>query len=605
MHPRHRLAGTPAALAVAVLAVAVLLSTGPAAHAVDAPPAQQQAADPALAALIDRFAAESREQDYYGRLQQGQIVDRIPAGTMAEARDAVARAGRVRAELAQLDQARLAEGDRVSAEILAWSLGHQMNAERQWWYEFPVTPYTTFDLNVAMQALAANPLRTDAERAAWLSLVDSIAARLDATVARIDAQAERGIRMPALTAGPAVEYFEALQPRYAALPADAERRAAALAADVRDRFVAAARATVSARLEPARAAVVARLRRAEAEGPQTVGLGQYPGGKEAYRDLARFHTSLDITPEDVMAYGEARVKRVNAEIEAIAADLGIAGGREGIRRVLREDARFLAKSPDDVARRYMQAMARIMPRVPEYFSRQPRAPHGVRRLDPAAEATMTFGYYQPPTRAEPRGDYVFNGSRLEERSLMFAAPIIYHELVPGHHFQVALQIENERIPPFRRASGIFGFNAYTEGWAEYAAELAGEMGLYDDPYDRLGRLMLDAFLSARLVVDPGMNLFGWSLEQARQYMRDNTFQSETEIRTETLRYSTAIPGQALGYKIGHRALDELRAAVRRHQGDAFDIRAFHDAVLDGGAMPMTVLQAQVARRFGLPADAAP
>ncbi|MFO0452845.1 MAG: DUF885 domain-containing protein, partial [Pseudomonadota bacterium] len=232
--------------------------------------------------------------------------------------------------------------------------------------------------------------------------------------------------------------------------------------------------------------------------------------------------------------------------------------------------------------------------------------HGVRRLDPAAEGSMTFGYYQAPTRAEPTGEYRFNGSRLEERSLMFAAPIIYHELVPGHHFQVALQIENERIPPFRRAFGMFfGFNAYTEGWAEYAAELAGEMGLYDDPYDRLGRLMLDAFLSVRLVVDPGMNYFGWSLEQARQYMRDNTFQSETEIRSETLRYSTAIPGQALGYKIGHRVLDELRTAVRTRHGEAFDIRAFHDAVLDGGAMPMTVLQEHVSRVLDLPPGAAP
>lgn len=295
---------------------------------------------------------------------------------------------------------------------------------------------------------------------------------------------------------------------------------------------------------------------------------------------------------------------MNQEIEVLARELGIEGGREGIRRMLQTDARFLAKTPEDVAQRYMQEIARIEPLIPKYFAEQPRALYGVTRLDPAAEATMTFGYYEPPTASNPRGEYHFNGSKLEQRPLLFTAPIIYHELVPGHHFQIALQLENEQLPPFRRMMGEFGFNAYTEGWAEYAAELAGEMGLYET-HDRLGRLMLDAFLSARLVVDPGMNYFGWSLEQARQYMRDNTFQSETEIQTETLRYSTAIPGQALGYKMGHRALDDLRAAVRANRGAAFDIRAFHKSLLDGGAMPISVLRAKVERTFGMTSGSEP
>lgn len=563
-----------------------------------APSVPASASNAALAAVIDRYWAESEKRNYYGLLQQGKLVEAIPAGSLDEARNDARSADQYLAELAAIPRDRLTPNDGLSLDILVWSLQQRRNAEKHWWYEFPVTPYTNLDLTVAMQALAANPLSTEAERSAGLSLVESITRRLQATSDRIDRQAERGIRLPAPAAGPAADYFDKLQATYAAIPADVERRLSGIEGDERDRYLATVRAAVDAGLQPARVAVVARLRKLQAEGPATVGLGQYPGGREAYLDLVRFHTSMDVTPEDIKAYGEARVRRVNQEIEALARELGIEGGREGIRRMLQTDARFLAKTPEDVAQRYMQEIARIEPLIPKYFAEQPRALYGVTRLDPAAEATMTFGYYEPPTASNPRGEYHFNGSKLEQRPLLFTAPIIYHELVPGHHFQIALQLENEQLPPFRRLAGEFGFNAYTEGWAEYAAELAGEMGLYET-HDRLGRLMLDAFLSARLVVDPGMNYFGWSLEQARQYMRDNTFQSETEIQTETLRYSTAIPGQALGYKMGHRALDELRAAVRARKGADFDIRALHRAVLDGGAMPMAVLRAKVERTFGM------
>ena len=555
--------------------------------------------DPALAAIVDRFVAAAGARDFYARLQAGQRVDAIPAGSLDEAREDAALARGLLDDLAKVPFARLNPHDRLSAEILQWALGHRLAAERNWWYEFPVTTYTTFDLTLAFQALAANPLQSGADRDGYLALLDSIATRLDTARDRLGQQAKRNIRFPAPAAGPAAEYFGALQARFAQLPADTERRTAALLPGERAAFVEKVRARVDGRVQPARAALVTELEAAARTGPQTVGLAQYPGGKEVYRDLARFHTSLDVTPEDVRDYGEARIRRINAEIDALARELGIEGGRAGIRDWLRKDERFRAQTPDDVAARYMRAMARIVPKMPEYFPVEPKAPFGVRRLDPAAEGSMTFGFYQAPTAREPTGEYRFNGSRLEDRSLVFAAPIIYHELLPGHHFQVALQLENESLPPFRRKFGMLGFNAYTEGWAEYAAELAGEMGLYDDPHDRLGRLMLDAFLSARLVVDSGLNYFGWSLEDARRYMAENTYQSTTEIATETLRYATAIPGQALGYKMGHRVFDDLRAAVAKRQGADFDLRAFHGAVLDPGAMPLTVLQQHVARVYGL------
>ena len=159
----------------------------------------------------------------------------------------------------------------------------------------------------------------------------------------------------------------------------------------------------------------------------------------------------------------------------------------------------------------MSYIARIEPKVDAFFPRRPKAPYGVKRLEAEREPGMTFGTYEPPSPTEPRGLYRFNGSKLEERSLLTAGPLIYHELVPGHHFQIALQSENEAIPPFRRE---LWDTAYVEGWGEYASALAEEMGMYSDPYDLYGRLSMDMFLAVRLVVDTGMNAMGWPRAKA-------------------------------------------------------------------------------------------
>jgi len=205
---------------------------------------------------------------------------------------------------------------------------------------------------------------------------------------------------------------------------------------------------------------------------------------------------------------------------------------------------------------------------------------------------MTYGYYQVPTSTDPKGVYLFNGSMLEQRTLLNAAALSYHELVPGHHFQINLSRENRALSAFRRNAL---YTAFTEGWGEYASDVAGEVGMYSDPYDRAGRLAMDLFLSTRLVVDTGMNALDWSRERAMEFMRAHTLESEAQIATETLRYSTDIPAQALAYKMGSRGIHELRDATRKRLGDRFDIRRFHDAVLAQGAMPLSVLERHLER----------
>jgi uncharacterized protein (DUF885 family) len=167
---------------------------------------------------------------------------------------------------------------------------------------------------------------------------------------------------------------------------------------------------------------------------------------------------------------------------------------------------------------------------------------------------------------------------------------VYHELVPGHHFQLNLQSENESLPAFRREGG---HTAFVEGWAEYASGLAEEMGMYQDPYELYGRLTAEMFLTVRLVVDTGMNYFDWPREKAMQFMRANLLESETQIHTESLRYSCDIPGQALGYKMGSFKIRALREKTKQALQKKYDVREFHAAVLGSGSMPMTVLEKHV------------
>jgi uncharacterized protein (DUF885 family) len=228
--------------------------------------------------------------------------------------------------------------------------------------------------------------------------------------------------------------------------------------------------------------------------------------------------------------------------------------------------------------------------VDAYFARRPKAPYGVKRLDAEREPALTFGIYEPPSPTEPRGLYRYNGSRLEERSLITAGPLAYHELVPGHHFQIALQDENQALPRFRRE---LWDTAYTEGWGDYAAHLAEEMGMYEDPYDLYGRLAMDMFISVRLVVDTGMNALGWPRSKAVAYMREHLTESDTQIATESLRYSVDIPGQALAYKMGSRGLVELRRRAESALGARFDVRRFHDCVLGSGSLPLETLGRKV------------
>ena len=299
------------------------------------------------------------------------------------------------------------------------------------------------------------------------------------------------------------------------------------------------------------------------------------------------HTTMDLTPEQVHAAGHARMARIQAEMAEVRRTLGFTGSEAEFAVYLRRQPGAVASSADDIGEKMRKHKDRIEKRFDEFFAQRPSAQYDLERLPQALEGSMTWGYFSSPSGEEKRGIYYYNGSKLDSQAVIAAASLVFHELVPGHHLHMDLQINNPNLSPFRRAGLV---NAYNEGWAEYAATLTGEMGLYDDPYDRYGRLSQDAFLTCRLVVDTGMNTLGWTWDQAKQYMREHTMCAEGEIESDTLRYSCGIPAQSLAYKLGDEEILRMRGVVQARLKEKFSFRDFHSAVLGCGAMPLPVLE---------------
>jgi uncharacterized protein (DUF885 family) len=320
---------------------------------------------------------------------------------------------------------------------------------------------------------------------------------------------------------------------------------------------------------------------------EQVGLAQLPGGEEAYRWLVRRLTTLDTTPEELHELGLAEVGRLTQRMAEVRSRLGGPPGEEEARVWITQQPHLYATSADRTVERYRRVIAEAEPRVRELFHSLPATPYEVTRLDPAAEAGMTFGYYKPPSPSQPIGRYYFNGSGLDERSQLNAVALILHELLPGHHLQIARVYEDETLHPFQRQVHL---TAFCEGWGEYASGLGWEMDMYEDDWDAYGRLSHERFVAQRLVVDTAMNLGWWDLDKARAYMYVNTLEGEALVASETLRYSTDMPAQALPYRLGFLAFQEARASA----GGA-DVRDVHEAMLAGGTVPLERMQERVRR----------
>ncbi len=446
-----------------------------------------------------------------------------------------------------------------------------------------------FLLNSLGQLFTAHAFKSAGDVDRYLALVSDYARIIRQFDTRTRGQFDRGVVMPAPEIGPSIEVMTGLRGRASGLlSVAAERLAEVDAGDARRRI----EARITDEVVPAFDALIAYLSAPayREKAPETVGLTQYPGGAAVYEDLVRMHLTQDMTVHQVHQAGHARMDSIRAQMQALLDQIGFAGDPLTYLDAIKQDPRWRAEGETAIAEVFRRYIDRMAPHIERSFSFMPEAGYDVAALPSALEGAMTFGYYDAPKKAGDLGRFVFNTKNLSQAPLMNVASLNYHELAPGHHFHIASQRENTSLHPLRKASFC---NAFNEGWAEYAATLAGEMGMYAEPEEQFGRLVMDAFLTCRLVVDTGMNAMGWSLEQARDYMRQNAFMPEAEIASESLRYGCDIPAQSLAYKLGDTYLLELRAAMKTALGARFDLKDFHDAVLKPGALPLPLVKANV------------
>lgn len=326
----------------------------------------------------------------------------------------------------------------------------------------------------------------------------------------------------------------------------------------------------------------------------TVGASSLPDGKAYYAQRARSHTTTSLTPDQIHQIGLDEVARIRARMDGVAKSAGFAS-REAFVAELRSNPKYYAKTQEDLMAAASRQAKIIDGLMPKYFGRLPRLPYGLKEIPKETAETTTTAYYSPGSLSSGiPGFYYVNTSKLNQRPLYELPALTAHEAVPGHHHQGAVQQEID-LPNFRKYAAWF--TAYGEGWGLYTEYLGEEMGLYDTPEKMMGRLSYEMWRACRLVVDTGMHAKGWTKDRALQFMRDNTALSEANIEAEVNRY-ISWPGQALGYKIGEIKLRELRARAEAALGAKFDVRKFHDAVLEQGSVPLDVLDRQIDEWIG-------
>ena len=448
----------------------------------------------------------------------------------------------------------------------------------------------------------------EADMVAYVTRIGEVGRAIGQTVERAQLAAGEGVHAPRFAYDAVSQQARALitgapfggagdSPLYA----DANAKIAALVSAGKitatrgDELRAAATAALEERFEPAYDALIAFVEADRVNSPEiATGVLNLPDGAAFYADRLAANTTTTMTADEIHELGLAEVARIHAEMETIKQQVGFNGTLQEFFASLRGNPQFLFPNTDEGREAYLQTSrdfyAGVEARLPEYFGLKPKAGLVVKRVEAFREVAGQAQHYMQSTPDGSRpGTYYVHLIDMNAMPKIEMESIAYHEGIPGHHMQIAIAQELTGVPMFRTQ---FGTTAYTEGWGLYAERLAKEMGRYQDPYSDFGRLGSEIWRAIRLVVDTGLHSKGWTEEQAVQYFLANGSTSEGQVRAEIRRY-IVMPGQATAYKVGMLKFLELRDRARAALGPRFDIREFHDAVLGGGALPLSILERRV------------
>ncbi|WAT15969.1 DUF885 domain-containing protein [Xanthomonas fragariae] len=494
-------------------------------------------------------------------------------------------------ELDAIPIAQLSAEDRVSYQVYRQQLLVLLDQQHFRAWEMPFNSDSSFWSDLGFSAEAK--LRTRDDYLRYLKMLADIPRYFAEHTDNMRAGLARGFSQPRVTlTGRDQSIADVVQAKGQANPfyAPFKQMPATLPADVQAQLRQQAVKTIDAQVLPAYAGLLDFIRNQYQPRARTTLAGEaLPDGQAYYRAQIREFTTLDLSPEQIHQIGLQEVAKLRAQMDQaiVASGFEPPAGQAvfpAFLHFLRTDPQFYAKTPEELLKQAAWIAKRVDAKVGDYIGRLPRRRFAIEPVSPELAPFYTGGRGGP-------GIYLVNTYNLPSRPLYNLTALTLHESSPGHALQMPLAAEAQGLPEFRR----YGFiSAYGEGWALYSEYLGQEMGMYDTPYDRFGYLTYQMWRACRLVIDTGIHHKGWTREQAIAYLRDNTALSEHEVTTEVDRY-IAWPGQALSYYLGELKILELRRKAEAVLGEKFDLRNFHDAVLQTGSVPLPVLQARIDR----------
>ncbi|MEG1451634.1 DUF885 domain-containing protein [Brevundimonas sp.] len=506
-------------------------------------------------------------------------------------------------DLKRIDRGQLADGDKVYYDTLEF-FGDTTMTGYGFAYGggFSPSPYTVSQLGGAYQQVpdfldSQHRIESADDAEAYLSRLSAFAVAMDEERARMAADYAAGAIPPDFVIDRTLTQMQALGGTAAAdsvMVQSLVRRAGekGLAGEWGPR----AAAILENEVYPALGRQVEALQAVRPNAVHDGGVWRLKDGEAYYRYGLQYYTTSSMTPDEVHQMGLEQVAEISARADSLLKAQGLTQGSVGERiGALGKDPRFVYPNTDEAKEELLTElnvqMEAIMARMPEYFGRLPKSPCEIRRVPKAIEAGAPGGYYMSPALDGSRpGAYYINLRDTAEWPKWTLPTLTYHEAVPGHHFQIALQQERAETPLLMK---ILGFSAYSEGWGLYSEQLADEIGVYEnDPFGQIGYLQSLMFRAARLVVDSGLHHKRWSREQGIRYMVDTLGDQESSVATEVERYCVW-PGQASSYKVGHTTWVRLREEAKARLGARFDIKGFHDRGLDLGGVPLTVLEREM------------
>jgi uncharacterized protein (DUF885 family) len=555
----------------------------------------------ALHELFERefvnFIEESPELGTYYGLDgyDHRVTDLSPAAIARRN----ARIAKVKEELARFDPKTLNRQDRISREVFAERL-EQSARELAFYKGLPFGPSDGWNRVSSMGGphltlpfvVRATRFRTAADYDNYLKRLSLLPTQLAQEIALMRAGMKSGWMPPreAMQRVPGMlDVFSGGDVSASPLWRPFAEYPAAVSAADREKYTAAGRKVLAESVHPAFAALKRFL---EAEyipaSRKELGASTLPGGPAYYAHMMRSQTTTELDADEVHRIGLAEVARIRAEMAKVIAATGFKGTFAEFLEFVHKDKRFFFTRPEDRLRAYRDIAKRADAELPKLFAELPRMPYGIRAME-EFEGDNSDYYSGPALDGSRAGFFSANVNKLENRPSWEMEATLLHEAVPGHHLQTARAMELGELPRFRRAGG---FTAYAEGWALYAESLGFDMGFYKDPYQHFGRLVLEQLRAVRLVIDTGLHAKGWTRDQAIRYFIDNGAGGADYAAAEVDRY-IVLPGQALAYKIGELRIHALRKKAAGALGGKFDLRRFHNALLDDGALPLTVLEARI------------